>query len=95
MKMEKIGDRPAGKIAEDHPLIRLAIESLESLGIKPILNIGSTDANIPLSLGYPATTIGLTTGGGAHTTGEFIYTEPVTQGLVHLQMLVQGVFEVL
>jgi tripeptide aminopeptidase len=87
-----IGQRPAGEIPPGHPLIRMALERLEAQGLPPRLNIGSTDANIPLSRGLPAICIGLTTGGGAHTTNEYILTRPVAQGLVQLTEVVQGVF---
>ncbi len=48
---EIIGQRPAGEIPTDHPLVKLAVETLEAQGRRPHLNIGSTDANIPLSRG--------------------------------------------
>ncbi len=89
---EIIGQRPAGEISPEHPLIRLALGCLEAQGLPPKLNIGSTDANIPLSRGLPAICIGLTTGGGAHTTHEYILTRPVVQGLAQLVQVVQGTF---
>ena len=75
-----IGQRPVGEISPDAPLVRLAMSCLEAQGLQPKLNIGSTDANIPLSRGLPAICIGLTTGGGAHTAGEYILTQPLDQG---------------
>jgi tripeptide aminopeptidase len=86
-----IGQRPAGEISPDAPLVRLAMSCLEAQGLQPILNIGSTDANIPLSRGYPAICIGLTTGGGAHTASEYILTQPLGQGLAQLIDLVKGI----
>ncbi len=64
---EIIGDRETGEISGDHPLVQLAVGVLEKQGRKAELNIGSTDANVPLSRGYPAICIGLTNGGRAHT----------------------------
>jgi tripeptide aminopeptidase len=87
-----IGQRPAGEISPEAPLVRLAMSCLEAQGLQPILNIGSTDANIPLSRGLPAICVGLTTGGGAHTTGEYILTQPLEQGLAQLVGLVTGAF---
>ena len=55
--------------------------------------IGSTDANVPLSQGLPAMVLGVTTGAGAHTTGEFIYTEPVERGMQQLVQFVSRVWE--
>ncbi len=85
-----IGERPAGQIPADHPLVRLALASLEALGIPPRANIGSTDANLPLSLGLPAICLGLTLGGGAHTLNEFIYTQPLAKGLTHVLTVVES-----
>jgi acetylornithine deacetylase/succinyl-diaminopimelate desuccinylase-like protein len=90
---EIIGQRPAGEITDDHPLVQHAVNVLESHGIKPELNIGSTDANIPLSQGIPAVCIGLTKGGGAHTNDEYIQTEHLTTGLGQLVDLVTRVFQ--
>jgi tripeptide aminopeptidase len=88
MEAEVIGRRPAGELPVSHPLIKLAKDCLREQGIEPKLMIGSTDANVPLSLGLPALVLGVTNGTGAHTPGEFIYTEPVERGM---QQLVQFV----
>jgi len=42
------------------------------MGVKPRLTIGSTDSNIPISMGLPAVTIGRGgEGGGAHSLDEW------------------------
>jgi acetylornithine deacetylase/succinyl-diaminopimelate desuccinylase-like protein len=89
---EVIGDRPAGEIPADHPLVRLALECCAANGINAKLNIGSTDANEPLSRNLPAICVGLTTGGGAHTMGEYIDNQPLAQGLGMLVDLIQAIF---
>ena len=88
-----IGDRPAGHITVDHPLITTAIECFAHEGINVKLNIGSTDANAPLSRGFPAICMGLTMGGGSHTLGEYIEIKPISQGLNILAELVQSIFK--
>ncbi len=85
---ELIGSRPSGELAESHPLVQAAIECLDQIGVKAILNIGSTDANLPLSRGYAAIGIGLTYGEHAHTVNEMIYTPPLRQGLAQLINLI-------
>jgi tripeptide aminopeptidase len=87
---ELIGDRPVGEISQSDPLVDLVVKGLESVGVQPRLNIGSTDANIPLSLGYPAVCLGLTTGNGAHTVNEYINTAPLQQGLIQLRLVIEG-----
>lgn len=86
--MERIGKRPAGEIPASHPLVQLAQKCLLQEGITPHLEIASTDANIPLSRGFPAICIGLTGGGHAHTTAEFLDIEPVQRGMGQLLRLV-------
>lgn len=90
---EAIGRRPLGEISPQHPLVRLSLEALEQLQIQPCLNVGSTDANIPLSLGLPAICLGLTHGGGAHTVNEYIYTAPLSKGLEQLARVVVGAYQ--
>ncbi len=90
VSVELIGQRPVGEISQNHPLIALAVQELEAVGIQPRLNIGSTDANIPLSLGYPAICLGLTTGNGAHTGNEYINLPPLDLGLKQLLLVIKG-----
>jgi len=78
---EIVGERPAGEIPADHPLVELAMNSTREQGLNGNLTIGSTDANIPLSRGIPAVVMGITTGGGAHTTNEYVDIEPVGKGV--------------
>ncbi len=90
VSIELIGQRPVGEIPQNHPLVVLAVQGLEMVGIQPRLNIGSTDANIPLSLGYPAICLGLTTGNGAHTVNEYINLPPLELGLKQLLLVING-----
>jgi tripeptide aminopeptidase len=89
--MDQIGERPAGEISLRHPLIRLATSCVQAQGVEPAMTLGSTDANIPLSKGYPALVLGVTTGGGAHTSQEFIDTSSVERGMAHLVEFVKRV----
>lgn len=88
-----IGHRPAGEISRYHPLVKLAEDCLRNLGVNPILTSGSTDANVPLSKGYPAVVLGISTGGGAHTVHEFVNTGPVGLGMEQLAMFVERVWK--
>ncbi|MBT3391026.1 MAG: M20/M25/M40 family metallo-hydrolase [Chloroflexi bacterium] len=93
IQAEMIGQRPAGEIPKTHPLPELASQALQAQGIQPQFNIGSTDANIPLSRGLPCVCIGLTRGGGAHTVDEYIETAPLQLGLEQLFALVTAIFK--
>jgi acetylornithine deacetylase/succinyl-diaminopimelate desuccinylase-like protein len=70
--VQVIGERPAGHIDEDHPVVAIAMAATRAAGREPVGAIASTDANIPLSRGIPAITIGAGgRGGGAHTSDEW------------------------
>ncbi|MBK9603354.1 MAG: M20/M25/M40 family metallo-hydrolase [Anaerolineales bacterium] len=90
---EIIGERPAGEIPADHPLVQLAVTCTREQGLEATLTSGSTDANIPLSNGIPAVVMGITTGGSAHTPQEYINVEPVGKGLEGLVRFVELVGE--
>ncbi len=62
VKVDQIGDRPAGMNKPDSPVVCAAYEAMRSLGITlDKFSLAATDQNVPLSLGVPATTLG---GGG-------------------------------
>lgn len=72
--VETVGERPCG-IAVDKDADRRLMARVEAametvLGCKPCLRSGSTDANIPLSLGIPAVCVSACTGSGCHTREE-------------------------
>lgn len=95
VRMEQIGRRIPGQIAPSHPLVQLCAAVLEDLHIPPRLEIASTDANLPLSRGYPAVCIGISSGQHAHTTDEYILLEPVPQGMLQVYNLVTRAWEAL
>jgi tripeptide aminopeptidase len=67
-----LGSRPSGKLAEDSPLLETIQNVDRCLGNRSRLERSSTDANIPLSLGIPAVSLGGGgTGGGSHTLAEW------------------------
>ncbi len=72
LDIEMIGNRPSGIVSTDTPLIQRALAATRAVGAEPELSMGSTDSNVPISLGIPATTIG--SGGegfGAHSLHEW------------------------
>ena len=72
--IEKIGDRPSGELSSDLPLIQRAIAATAFFGKRPSLTRGSTNSNIPISLGIPAVTIGRGgTSANAHALDEWWY----------------------
>ena len=54
--------------------------------------IGSTDANVPLSRGLPCVCVGLTRGANSHRPDEYIETRDLERGLQSLVRLVRGAY---
>ena len=72
LSINKIGNRPSGKVDESVPLIQRTIAATQHMGVEPRLTIGSTNSNIPISLGVPSVTIGRGgDGAGAHSLDEW------------------------
>ncbi len=68
-----IGERPTGETSPDAEIVKVTTEAVKAAGYKPVLGAGSTDSNIPISLGIPAVTIGSGGDGGrAHSVDEWI-----------------------
>jgi tripeptide aminopeptidase len=88
--VDLLGERPAGMCPVDSPLVQVAADTLRSLGFDPVFDASSTDANIPISLGIPAICVGITSGGGGHTTREYIAIPPIVDGLSQLALLCIG-----
>jgi acetylornithine deacetylase/succinyl-diaminopimelate desuccinylase-like protein len=72
LELIRIGDRPSGELSPELPLIQRALASTASFGKAPRLTRGSTNSNIPISLGIPAVTIGRGgKGANAHALNEW------------------------
>ena len=67
-----IGDRPAAVLPEDSVLLDTLRAVDRHLGLRTEFRLGSTDANLPLSLGLPAAALAAGgIGGGIHTLAEW------------------------
>ncbi len=79
--LELIGKRPSGLVPAETPLIQRAMAVSRFLGVDPELGSGSTDANVAIARGIPATTI--SRGGvssGAHSLDEWWSDHEVVTG---------------
>ena len=81
---ELVGDRPAGSIPGDAPIVQTIQAVGRALGLSVPIGEGSTDANVPMNLRIPAVTIG---GGGsghdAHAPTESFDTTDSWKGTVN------------
>jgi len=82
--ISEIGMRPSGRIIENSPVIVAAQAALRNVGITPVFAISSSDASLPISLGYPATCLGITSGRNVHTPDETIDIHPISKGMSQL-----------
>jgi len=77
-----VGDRPAGRVPDDEPVVRAAVGVTRALGLPVSLDEGSTDANVPINLRIPALTIdGGGRGTGAHSLDETFDTTDSWKGV--------------
>ncbi|WP_340645139.1 M20/M25/M40 family metallo-hydrolase [Phenylobacterium sp.] len=79
-----IGERPAGRTDRKAAIVTATHEAIAALGYTPAHDASSTDANVPMSLGIPAVTIGSGgKGGRAHALDEWIDVErgPSVKGM--------------
>ena len=81
-KLREIGARPGGELREDAAVLAHLRAVDAHLRIRSQLDCASTDANIPLSLGMQAVSIGAGgSGGGAHTPAEWFHPDGRELGL--------------
>ena len=82
-----IGERPCGATALDDPVVQAAAAAVRVFDGTPRFTFSSTDANIPMSLGIPAITIGRGgPGGRTHSPDEWTDVDPKLNAR-NLQML--------
>ena len=82
IEVEVVGDRPCGLEVDNSALASraaLAVERYYSLS--PTFTSGSTDCNVPLSMGIPAICPGCVMGSGAHTREEYVEIDSLLPGL--------------
>ncbi len=91
-KIKELGARPGGKLPDNSPLLQ-TIRSVDAyLNIRSRIGCASTDANVPLSMGLPAISIGAGgQGGGAHTPGEWYQSDGRELGLRRILLLLAGI----
>ena len=93
-RIDQIGDRPAAQLPAGSPLLEALAAVDRHLGLRTELRLGSTDANIPLSLGVPALSMGAGgEGGGAHTLAEWYSAKDRELGLKRVLLLTLAMTE--
>ncbi len=92
--IKRIGNRPAAQLTGDSPILEVLRAVDRHLGIATDLRLGSTDANIPISLGLPSISMGAGgDGGGAHTLSEWYSDKDRETGLRRILLLTVAMTE--
>lgn len=93
-KVKETGSRPGGRLQKDSPLLQ-TLQAVDGyLKIRSALGCASTDANLPLSLGLPAISIGAGgRGGGIHTRQEWYQPEGRELGLKRILLALAALAE--
>lgn len=87
-KIKDLGSRPGGKLPLDSPVLRAIQEVDAHFHVRSRLQCASTDANVPLSLGLHAISIGTGGhGGGSHTRDEWYQPDGREVGLRRILLL--------
>lgn len=94
-KVELLGSRPGGELAADSPLLAALRAADAMVENESRIERSSTDANIPLSLGIDAISIGAGgNGGGAHSLQEWYDPAGREMGLKRALLTLLGIAEV-
>ena len=88
LEINKIGNRPSGKVDIKNHLVQRAIAATNYMGGEPKLTIGSTDSNVPIALGLPAITIGRGGDGGKNHSLDEWWLNKDGYKAIHLALLV-------
>jgi len=81
-----------GGVNDNHPLVRSAVAANLHFGFEAHLDIGSTDSNIPFSLGVPALTLGVGgKSGKIHTPEEWYDYAEAGRGLKRTALLLSEI----
>ena len=96
VEVELVGDRPGMKNVD--PVAQKELTDLVAQiqrkygGVEPVRNSGSTDCNIPHSMGIPAVCVGTYLGGGEHTRQEWVKKSSIPAGVDIVTEIVETYF---
>jgi acetylornithine deacetylase/succinyl-diaminopimelate desuccinylase-like protein len=89
LRIQGLGRRPAAITPADAALVRAAAAATRAMGANPELTVSSTDANVPMTLGIPAVTMGAGGEAGlAHTPDEWYCNQGGPEGVLRALLTV-------
>jgi len=97
VELELLGVRPCAEHVDPAAHKALSTACMDALkrhvGRMPILSAGSTDCNIPLSMGIPSACFGVYVGEGEHTREEWVDTASIESGMEAAMSVLLNWFE--
>ncbi len=97
IEVKTLGIRPCADGVDEKKLKEISEKVIEiskkHSGVECIANSGSTDCNIPMSMGIPAVCVGSYIGKGMHTREEYIIKDSIPTGLKIAFELILGYFK--
>lgn len=84
IKLKLVGDRPAGSIPLDHPVVQTCKAVHRALGLQTFSEPASTDHNVPLGMGLPGVCLSITEGANEHRLDEYIETDQIPTGVKNI-----------
>ena len=95
--VELLGLRPCGRDGDaqrQEALERACCDALARYaGTQPCISSGSTDCNVPLSMGVPSACFGVYVGDGAHTREEWVELSSIGPGMKAAMSVLLNWFE--
>ncbi len=97
INVERIGERPCMGDVDAEKQRALSEKAAQAVRTyyqsEPLFHSGSTDCNIPLSMGIPSVCVGCYAGDGAHTRSEWVEISSLHSGLNLALDLILGTFD--
>jgi tripeptide aminopeptidase len=90
LKLNRISNLNATRLAHNDPLVKCASRILDRLGVEVVSEPSETALSIFLQNGIPAITLGLTFGDNIHKDGAIIEIEPMYKGIAQIPALIMA-----
>jgi hypothetical protein len=91
MDVHFFGRQRAAGLRYGHPLVQTATQITKQLGYKPVVAPSNTQIAVPLSMGIPSLTVGISTGRRSTLPDGRVDLEPIPQGLLQVITLLNSI----
>jgi len=88
---EFFGRHTVASLSSGHPLVKIAVDTLQRLGIEPKVEYTNSQMAVTLAEGIPSVNLGLTTGSGGPNSHSHIDIAPLGLGLLQLVTILQAI----